>query len=213
MFFESEKISPDIALRHAMELEKTTAKYPIKRVIVNSYIVNPSASKACLVNIHMGNLPNRVVVGFVNTADMDGSLKSNPFNFKHFDIRMIKLRLSQLGLPYIDGLKMDFDKDRYHQAYNTLFQGLNEFPKDISYSDYKNGYTLFVFDLTPDLCSAEHFNLLRVGQLDLDIECSKPIPKDISAIIYFEFDNVLEIDKNRKIIKDYNVASSLDSTV
>jgi hypothetical protein len=87
-----------------MELEKTTAKYPIKRVVVNSHILNSSATKASLVNIDTGILPNHVVVGFVKNADMDGTLQSNPFNFRHLDITLIKLRLSQLGWPYVDGL-------------------------------------------------------------------------------------------------------------
>ena len=36
----------------------------------------------------------------------------------------------------------------------------------ITYGNYKVGNTLYAFDLTPDLCSADHFNLLKDGSLD-----------------------------------------------
>ena len=54
-------------------------------------------------------------------------------------------------------LQPNFSKDEplYVEAYHTLFSGtgihfLNE-GNSISKDDYANGYTLFAFDLTPDL--------------------------------------------------------------
>ena len=45
----------------------------------------------------------------------------------------------------------------------TLHKKIREASHGILYENYMQGNTLYAFDLTPDLCSADHFNLLFVG--------------------------------------------------
>ncbi len=64
---------------------------------------------------------------------------------------------------------------------------------NITYEDYKSGYAFFPFDLSPDLCTAEHFNLLRDGALELEVQLKDipPAGKNFHAIFYLEFDNII----------------------
>ena len=39
-----------------------------------------------------------------------------------------------------------------------LHKNIREASNGITYENYKVGNTLYAFDLTPDLCSADHFN-------------------------------------------------------
>ena len=76
---------------------------------------------------------------------------------------------------------------------------------------------MYAFDLTPDLCAADHFNLLRDGSLDLDVQLDythnattkidELLTKDKShtAIFYLEFDNIIEITKDRQVLVDYKL--------
>ena len=42
---------------------------------------------------------------------------------------------------------------------------------DTSRENYPNGYTLYAFDLTPDMCgSSAHFNVMQKGNLAIDIQ-------------------------------------------
>lgn len=199
------KIAPSIMLDHAMALEKTTAKYPIKRVVVKQFTLPYNAARASISGVHTGIMPSRVVLGFLDNAAYNGSLKTNPFNFKHLDIKHLTLKLSSKGVPYSGGIEMDFEGNCYHEGYRTLFQNIRETGNDISYADYKSGYTLYAFDLSPDLCSGEHFNLFKDGSLDLDIEFKTSLEKSITTIFYLEFDNLIEITKQRNIVFDYQV--------
>ena len=150
-------------------------------------------------------MPNRVIVGFVFTDSFTGSMESNPFNFGNHKITNLTLKIASKALPYSSALDFDFTNNRYIQGYNSLFQGIRESPNNITYDDYKNGYTLFAYDLTPDLCSENHFNLLQDGSLDLDITFGEAPKKSITAIFYLEFDNIIEITKNRQILFDYKI--------
>ncbi|KYN17311.1 Uncharacterized protein F54H12.2 [Trachymyrmex cornetzi] len=123
------------------------------------------------------------------------------------------------GELYADGIQIpsrslqpNFSKDEplYVEAYHTIFSGtgihfLNE-GNSISRDDYANGYTLFAFDLTPDLSAncAGHWNLVKHGSLRLEVRFEKALSVTINCIVYAEFDNVLEIDSSRQVIVDFS---------
>lgn len=187
-----------------MELKKRNAIYPIKRVLMKNYILPYSSNKCSIQGIYKGPLPNRVVVGFVKTSDYDGDIKTNPFNFQNFGIKQLTLKVSSRAMPYSSGLSLDFEKNQYLQGYSTLFSDIDEKPNHILPTDYKNVYTLFAFDLTPDLCNNEKFNQIKEGSLDLDIEL-KADNVSITGIFYLEFDNKIEVTKHRNISFDYQI--------
>ena len=75
-------------------------------------------------------------------------------------------------------------------------------PKNISYEDYPKGYTLYAFNITPDLCSLHHFNMQKTGDISAYIKFNKATEVPINAVIYMEFDNIIEITKNRTAINN-----------
>ena len=92
-----------------------------------------------------------------------------------------------------------------------MYTALNKFGQDegnqISHNDYTQGYTLFAFNLTPDLDSDDHFTPVRSGPLCLELHfaqtLAKPLPNTINVIILVEFENTIEVNKSRNILFDY----------
>lgn len=194
------KVKPSIELIHQKALESQNAIYPYKEVILKSVPIAISSSDITIQNIHNGNIPNRIIVGFVDTDAYTGKNSKNPYNFKHYGINEMLLKVAEENRPYNDPLTFDFKNNNYVQAYNTLFQGIAEFPNDISYFEYANGNTLFAFNLSPDLCNSTHFNDLKDGSVELCVKFAEPTTTPIHAIIYMEFDNILQINKSRVAI-------------
>ena len=62
----------------------------------------------------------------------------------------------------------------------------------------------FAFDLTADLDDGGHFQLVKQGNLQLELQFKTPLPETINVIVYAEFDNVIEVDKARNVIFDYS---------
>ncbi|XP_071579482.1 uncharacterized protein F54H12.2-like [Temnothorax nylanderi] len=181
------KISPGVLLAHARMLSKTTAKYPLTRVEVKTFTIHAGLVGESIDNVILGQLPKRIIVGFVDNRAFNGDRKLNP------------------------PLQPSFSKDEplYVEAYHTLFSGtgihfLNE-GNSISREDYAEGFTLFAFDLTPDLSAncAGHWNLVKHGSLRLEVRFEKALTATVNCIVYAEFDNVLEIDSSRQIIVDF----------
>lgn len=204
------KISPAVLLSHARMLSQTTAKYPLTRVEVKTFTIHAGLVGESIDNVILGQLPKRVIVGFVDNRAFNGDRKLNPFNFKNYGINFFSLYVDGVQIPSRP-LQPNFTKDAslYVEAYHTLFSGtgihfLNE-GNSISRNDYAEGYTLFAFDLTPDLSAhcAGHWNLVKHGSLRLEVRFEKPLNVTVNCIVYAEFDNVLEIDSSRQIFVDF----------
>ena len=211
------KISNAVMLAHAMALEQTTAKYPIKRVLLKPFVIPNSSDVFTISGIHFGIMPTRVVVGFVKTSAYGGTIEEDPFYFHHIGVTYINLKVASRSIPYAQGIRTSYYKDNYTQGYLTLHKNIREASNGITYENYKVGNTLYAFDLTPDLCSADHFNLLKDGSLDLDVHLEKdpkatPNPALVTsgaggytAMFYLEFDNIIEITKERQVLVDYKL--------
>ena len=63
----------------------------------------------------------------------------------------------------------------------------------IDRKEYKNGYALYAFDLSPDLTDDEKFELLRTGRVRLHVKFAHETPHAITIIVYGEYQNLIEI--------------------
>ncbi|CAF0982767.1 unnamed protein product [Brachionus calyciflorus] len=167
-----------------MALEKTTAKYPIKRVVVKQHSVGAGVSSKVISNISQSLLPSRVVIGMVSNKAYDSAFELNSFNFQHFGLTKLNLM--------IDG-----------QGYYSLFENIDKpvfaTGNDISREDFPNGYSLYAFDLTQDLCSGDQFNMIKTGNLDVAITFKKGIDNSIVVLFYMEYDNLVEINNKYEV--------------
>lgn len=205
------KISAGLLLSHAKMLSKVTAKYPLTRVEVKTFTIHSGVVGESIDNVILGQIPKRIIVGFVNNKAFNGDRKLNPFNFKNYGINYFSLYVDGTQIPSRP-LQPVFSKEEplYVEAFQTLFSGtgihfLNE-GNSISRDDYSKGYTLFAFDLTPDLSAhcAGHWNLVKHGSLRLEVRFEKALSETVNCIVYSEFDNVIEIDSSRQVIVDFS---------
>ena len=73
----------------------------------------------------------------------------------------------------------------------------------LSQEEYAKGHVLYAFDLSPDMCNGDHFNLQHQGNLRVEIKFSEQIKHTLSVLIYAEFQNVIEISKSRHVLCDF----------
>ena len=104
-------------------------------------------------------------------------------------------------------MKPDYANSLYVEPYLSLFSGINKLNRDegnfIEYNDYSQGYCLYVYDLMPDICEGQNFNLIKQGTVHLALTFSVALEVSISVICYFELENVIEIDRSRNVIFDF----------
>ncbi|XP_033222855.1 uncharacterized protein F54H12.2-like [Belonocnema kinseyi] len=169
------KISPGILIAHAKALSKSTAKYPLTRIEVKAITMQSAFHGHTIDNVILGQLPKRLIIGFVSNKVFNGDFGSNPFNFQNYKINYFSLYVDGVHVPS-KPLQPDFTQDKlYVDAYHTLFSGkgihfLNE-GNSITKTDYANGYCLFAFHLIPDLYVNDngHWNLVKHGSVRIEV--------------------------------------------
>lgn len=143
----------------------------------------------------------------METDSFNGAVNRNPYNFQSFNYTHLAVYLDSVPVPQ-KPFECDFPNGQYIRAYNSLFEGCNinhaDIGNNITRRDYANGYALLAVDLTPDLnSSATHISLPKTGSLRIDVRFAEPLAGSITAIVFAEFDSLIEIDKNRCITTDY----------
>ena len=202
LFIRKVTINPSIVVAHALTLERKNAIYPIKKTCVKPFTIAKDFSSQIISNINQGILPNRIVVSMVECESYNGSLTKNPFHFQNFDLSKIAVSCGGSEIPYKKPFEFNFSKNLFLRGYYSLFENIDKpllSGNDISRDDYSNGYTLFAYDFTPDLCNSGILNLIKKGDLIIELEFSKPLKQPITVLVYMEYDSIIEINKNRQI--------------
>ena len=205
------KVKVDQAVSDATELLliKSPAIYPIRRVECKTLTISGDLSNTRMDNIFSGLIPKSFVFGLVDSNAYTGKSGLNPYNFHHYKVTNVSLSVNGEEIP-LKQLVLDYttpDSLDFIQAYNTLFSGTGKMYAnmglDISREDYANGYTLYAFDLTPDMCNTtDYFNAVQRGSLSVAITFGENTPKSIAMVCYGDFENVIRIDSQRNVIYD-----------
>ena len=109
----------------------------------------------------------------------------------------------------IKPLATNYANQLYVRAYNTLFSGTGKIFRDkgnaLDKTAFSKGYALYAFNLTPDLGEDDYFNLTKQESVRLVLKFRDALTKNVTVIAYAEFQNVIEIDRNRNLIYDFAV--------
>ena len=75
---------------------------------------------------------------------------------------------------------------------------------DITLEEYKNGYSLWCIDFTKDQeAQLNKFHLIETENLRIEVQFGQNVQQIRNCLVYAEFDNLLEINKQREVNIDY----------
>jgi len=209
LFVRKIKLSPSVFLAHAKALENGTAKYPIKRAICKSFSIPQNYRDITYEKLVSGQLPTRLVVGLLDNSAFNGQRNRNPFNFQHYNLSEILVYLDGQQQHSLKPIHPNFDEGQFVLAYSSLFSGTCKLNRDegnhISREDFDKGYALYAFDLTVDQAEDDHFNLVRQGNLRLSLKFANAVEHPVTVVAFAEFDNVIELDRDRNVLLDFGV--------
>lgn len=193
-------LSAGLSLAIENKLAKERIHYPMTSVRMRSFYIEKGRLDSPSNVLFTSHSPKRIVVGLVSANAYNGSQKKSPFNFKPFDLKNIYIELNNRILP-TRPYNLDWSSS-YTTAYVDMIEGLglahSATSNGITPAMYKNGFTFFVFDISPTVHSPELFDVIRQGNVSLKLEFNKPTPDEgIYVIVYAEFDSILSIDSNR----------------
>lgn len=195
-------IAPHVVENHIKAIQTRNLKYPIRKVVMKFFTRSSGRNDLSEPNLVNGILPDRIIVGLVRSDAFSGSINSNPFNFQNFNAQSIVLRKNGNTIPY-EEIELDYAKDLYNQGYFSLLHATGKVNQDqgfdISPEQYKNGYALYGFDLTPDNSHCNALNLISEGKLSLEIKLQNASTESITTVVFLQYQSMIEIDKDGNV--------------
>jgi hypothetical protein len=93
----------------------------------------------------------------------------------------------------------------YDQQDNLGFAFSNE-SNGITYSMFRKGWNIYVFNLTNSLENDPGFQLIKEGTTAIYVKFEKPVPaRGITMVAFGEVDSLMLIDKNRSLTSDVSL--------
>ncbi|GFW84931.1 uncharacterized protein F54H12.2 [Trichonephila clavipes] len=74
-------------------------------------------------------MPKKLFVGCVDNEAFHGAFSKSPYEFKHFNLNFIGVYVDGQPVPH-NPLELEFSKDQYIRAYQTLFVGTDRMGQD-----------------------------------------------------------------------------------
>ncbi|XP_041351257.1 uncharacterized protein F54H12.2-like [Gigantopelta aegis] len=190
------KINSALILAHNSLFEKNNALYPYIRSEVKMISI-PSTQLSHTWDNVSNHVANRYVVGFVDSASVSGSYTGNPFNFTASNIKTVAMYVDGISVP---GRPVEAEDVG---AYVNLFDGtdmwMNNTGNGISRDDFLLGSALFVFSLEPTFMEGQYLNLVKSGNVRVEIEFKKALTKTINCIVLMQRNSIIETDQTRNV--------------
>jgi hypothetical protein len=208
MFVRKIKLNPGVLLAHAKALSKTSAKYPMNRVVMKNFSI-PAGNLSCVQdNLFMNQIPNRLTLAIVDSAAFSGGVNRNPFHFKTKNLNYLALHLDGKQIPS-KPLTPNFETGQSIRAYYNTITSLGYANKGdgcgLDREDFQSGFTVYTFDLTPSLLDGDAFELVKSGSLRVELKFAIPLDQPVMVLIYAEQDSILEITASRQVLTDFTV--------
>lgn len=203
-------VSEGTLTAHSRALQHATAKYPITRHEIQTMTVNGGMMDIMLDRIFTGQLPRRILVGFVKASSFRGDYNQPTLAFDHININHLSFNVDGQSYPRSPYMP-DFSKNLYMREYYAFLQTFNQDTTSPvfsqNYESYRNGNTVFCYNFSPDLgdgCGfGGYLSLIKTGTLGLHVRFASAPTEPHIAIIFAEFDNLIQVDKNLQVTTDY----------
>lgn len=211
LFVHKFKVTQKLLDAQTKALNQAAAKIPFTRIEVKSVNVAKGVLDAMIDNLCLGQLPRRILVSCIHNTAFNGSLSKNPFYFHHFNLSFIACYVDGVQYP-TKAYQPNYKRKLYNREYEGLFKALNQNMSDSTINlnrfDYIKGNTVYGFNFAPDLSNGfgceGHLNPIKRGSLRIQMQFREPLPDTINVLVYCEYDNLIQIDRDRNITTDYN---------
>jgi len=204
------RINPDVYRDLAIKMETSkVVSYPTVRSEIRTYSFNRERRQYEINNPWQGRGPNLVVIGLVDTRAFNGDYTRDPFCFQKYGLSSIKQLFRGEEYPY-ETLELKHDGDDLdNQGYYRFLQATECLRKDrgnmLTEKDWGHGRncTFFCFNnaANGDLFSSV-LNPKQTGEIRYILNFGANPATNFTVILFAEFENLLEIDKNKAVSYD-----------
>lgn len=202
LVIHTKQLTSHLELAHRRLHEAKPMLLPYARVQVKHLSIPQNQTAYSFENVFAGaQLPDLVVVGFLDDVDFGGTYGTNPLRFQNFSINRVELRRNGMLVPRY-GYTPNFTNGQYIKDYVTLLTQLGcdkgDRCIDLTPSEWANGFTLYAFKVTDgDIGSGTETprSPAASGSLRLEVGFSAAQATNIKVIVLSQSQGELDVDQ------------------
>ena len=190
--------------------EGQVASYPTVRSEIRTFTMQDNLVRFDIPNLFQNRIPDRLIVGLLDSRAFNGDVTRDPFCFQKFGLTSIKQIVKGEEYPYEtlqlvhnNGSRDNLGYFRFLQASGAWCKKKGNMVELGDWGQAKN-CTLYMFDNVANGCAdSQNLNPKQTGDLQLVLEFGAAPGVNITVLVYGEFENLLEIDRNGAVL--YNI--------
>ena len=207
LYVHRAEMNPSVINGHAAGLKKRNAMYPLQHTELITFTIPKGQKSYTKDRLFPDQAPKALMIAMVENEAFNGIINKNPFHFQHFNLSKIGLYREGRSIPG-QPLTPDFAKGRTLRSYVQTMRVFNFVNTDdtngMTPFDFKNGYTIYAYDLTADKdIGASYRQGIVSKNLRLELHFAKDLPSTINVLLYAVFDSSIEITQLRDVITHY----------
>lgn len=197
-------VAPAILERHIEVIQKEPILLPIKKTEITAHHFGEGVSNIYMSNLFQNRLPKTLILGMLSTGSYNGTVDTNPYNFKHFGVNHVQAIRNGVAIPN-EPYTPDWTNMLYNRELRSFFDnigiGTDNLSCGMTSALYVGGASLFAWDFTPDRCNGYHWHRREPGGvMDISLKFKTPIPKGgVTVMLFAVYDVLVSIDKDNQV--------------
>ena len=205
------RVNPSIYLELTGGLDsgKQMATYPTVRSETRTYNIQRNTLHVEINNPFQNRLPNMVLIGLVDSRAFNGDLTRYQFTFKTYNLKSISQMVRGEIYPYAPLELNHADDSKDLRGYRQFLQATGSLCKSrgnmVRAQDWGRGHhcSLFVYENAANGClNSPVLNPQLSGEIRLVLDFGADQGANLTAIVYAEFENKMEINSNKTVLYD-----------
>jgi hypothetical protein len=202
------KLNPSAHLEvEKLQLEKQqTAIYPIRTSKPIRRTLQQGITVTSFTDVFQQSVPDVLTLALVKSANFNGAKNLNPYYFELFGLEDVRVLVNGMERPRA---RLELKGWDQMEGYETLFEstgnGHRGFTPGIKRDDYRQGFALLRFNLTPDGKDAKNYTYKKnEGTLDVFLKFKTALGENVTVLMFPEFENEILVDPNKVVVMAKN---------
>lgn len=142
--------------------------------------------------VSQSHLPKFLVIGIMQTSALAGNDNQEGLYFRNKFVSSIQVTVNGTEYPSLP-MHPKSNRAYYHLLMNTG-RTATRASSFITPGNFKKGYSLRVYDFTPDGCGMSHTHIGKMGDLSLDIEWSENTDDHFTVLCMMTHHQIIKIN-------------------
>jgi hypothetical protein len=192
---------------HATALQNQNAIYPYTKSETKIFSISTGVTNVSFDNIFPAAIPSKLFIYLCETDSFNGNQQKNSYKYMAYGLKHVNCyldgNLQSSKAPPLDVSQPPGRKytNAFLQTYTENGRLKSNFGTGTTLEHYAEGNVVFVVNLDPAISDGKFYNLVRRGNVRLELQFETPTDKSYTLVVFSQRPTYFEIDQTRNIIK------------